>query len=116
MIKITIPNWKPTSLNKLMRMHWGQRSKIIKGDKELIAHYSKDMPKATTKRRVSLHIVLGKGSRQIDHDNLLKSLVDGLVSSGMLLDDRPDCMAIGDIAYSRGERDETIITLEDLWA
>jgi hypothetical protein len=114
MIEITIPNWRPTSLNKLMRMHWAARNKLVKADKALIAAYSIGKPKAEGKRRVSLHIVLSGRQRATDPDNNHKLINDGLVSCGMLVDDTVEFVEIGTVAFSRGNVTETIIKLEDL--
>lgn len=113
-MKVTIPNWRPISLNVLMRMHWAARNKRVRSDKALIAAYSSGIPKATGKRMVSLHVVLGKGGRQLDADNSFKVLLDGLVFNRLLIDDSPKWVELGNITYSRGKENETTITLEDL--
>ena len=45
------------------------------------------IPRATGKRRVSLHVTLGKGMREFDYDAPWKSLNDAMKHAGLIVDD-----------------------------
>jgi hypothetical protein len=68
---VTIPNFTPLSVNKLLSLHPYSRSRAKRGDYELVAYYAKLawVPPATGHRKVSVEIVLGKGQRGGDPDN-----------------------------------------------
>lgn len=76
------------------------------------------MPKATGKRRVSMEITMGKGMREYDFDNSWKSLLDGLVKAGMLVDDRNAYCQLGTITHIRDSSKwnewGTTVILEDV--
>lgn len=86
---ITIPQWKPVSVNKFRNPY--ARHGLKKKDAATIHKQCllvDKIPAAKGKRKVDTHIILksGKG-RPIDPDNVLKSLLDALVKCGMLKDD-----------------------------
>lgn len=113
-----IPDWMPTSLNKLVNSHWAVASKYKKADRNLIALYatSQEIPKATRKRRVSLRVVLPKGQRSLDNDNVWKSLLDALKHCKLLVDDTPKyCETTTPVWLRSGtELKETFVILEDM--
>ena len=108
MVTITIPNWHPAPLNKLMRNRW-EAARLKKADREIIAHYASKSPKANSKRRVSLTITLAKGQRACDPDAYTKSLLDGLVHCGQLVDDSRLWCEIEAIKFERGNKSTTIL-------
>jgi Holliday junction resolvase RusA-like endonuclease len=110
---ITIPTYKPPSLNEFLGKHWSVGYKLKNDCKWLVMYYSKDLEKATDKRRVDMHIVLGKGARKLDADNAWKIILDSLRHAGMLVDDSPEYCVTTEPTYSRGEP-QTIITLTDV--
>lgn len=112
---LTLPSYTPTSTNALMRSVRA-RIRLKKSDREIICHYAREqgLPLAMCKRRVSVAITLGKGQRQMDPDNVLKSLLDALVCAGLLVDDGPRWVQLGEVTWHRGER-KTVITLEDIY-
>lgn len=116
---IYVPKWRPTSLNKLMYATVGQRIRLKKHDTEMVGvffHLSK-VPKATSKRRVSLKITLGPRQKQYDDDNAWKSCLDGLVTCGALVDDSGAWCERGDLTwffYRKDYEPGTVIELEDL--
>lgn len=116
--RIAIPDWKPTSVNSLLRSHWSRRSKIKTADADMVAVYARiaGVPQASGKRRVSISVLVkpGKGGRLPDPDNLLKSTLDALVKCGLLLDDSADRCSIGSIDVERGSETSTAIYLQDL--
>lgn len=110
---ITIPNWRPNLLNELLAVHWSKAAKRKKASGNIVRCYTAHLPKATVKRRVKLHVVLGKGQRQFDVDAPWKDLLDALVKAGMLVDDSPKWAEIVPVEFSRGDM-AAVITLEDL--
>jgi hypothetical protein len=85
---LDIPRWRPALLNELMR---SVKSKIRlkKLDREMVwgSALEQKIPKATGKRRVSLHVTLGKGMREFDYDAPWKSLNDAMKHAGLIVDD-----------------------------
>lgn len=114
---LTIPNWKPTSTNKLITSHWAVARKLKKADADIIAGYAihQAIPKATGKRRLSFTVYVSGRGRITDADNCLKSLCDGLVKCGLLVDDSPTWMELGKMEVIRGGS-ATVIILEDITA
>lgn len=114
--RLIIPNWRPALLNN-MKGHWSNAARLKKLDRKAVWAHSLEqkIPRATGKRRVSLHIVLPKNGKKSDYDAPWKSLLDALVHAGMLIDDAPDYVEQGEITYSRDWYNPcTVIILEDL--
>lgn len=112
---VFIPQWRPASLNQLMTGKLRNRMRLKKSDRYIITFYCCRLPKAQGKRRVTLHIVLGTRMNAYDYDNAWKSLLDGLVKCGMLIDDKPGLVEQGALTYSRNPAEwGTRITLEDI--
>lgn len=112
---VFIPQWRPASLNQLMNGKLRDRMRLKKSDRQIISFYCCRLPKATGKRRVTLHVVLGKRMNEYDYDNAWKSLLDGLVKCGALVDDRAEYVEQGALTYSRDwDKWGTHIVLEDI--
>lgn len=113
---LTIPRWTPTTLNRLLRMHWSARQRRLRADADLLAVYSllQKVPKAAGKRRVAIELTVGLRSHRPDCDNVLKSSFDALVKAGLLLDDGPDACELGAVVVRFGRGRETTFTLQDL--
>jgi len=111
-----IPNWTPTSVNKLLSAHYKGRNKIKQKDYELIAGHAmaQGISPAVLKRRVSLHLVVEKGQRMGDESNLWKILEDGLVNCRLLVNDSPRWIERGKVNWSRGTSRETFVILEEV--
>jgi len=112
-MKILIPNYKIPSLNEYVGKHWSVGHKLKNECKQLVMAYGRHIPPAEKKRRVDIHMVLGKGRRKLDPDNCRKLVHDALVHTGALWDDNDEWCQIGDITYSRGDP-STEITLTDV--
>lgn len=90
--KITIAD-TPTSLNKLLRMHWAARKRIKErfGGAVFIGIMQSQIPnnfQAIPKKiKLKIKIYVGGRGRLPDGDNLLKHLFDLLVENGVLYDD-----------------------------
>lgn len=113
---VVIPNWKPTSVNKLLGSHWAAARKKKSADMNMVGMYvvSAGIPKATGKRRLSFEVSIKGRGRRPDPDNFLKVLCDGLVKCGMLVDDSSKWVEYGKMNVVSGDKLETIITLEDV--
>ncbi len=109
-----IPDWAPTPVNKLYDHHWASRRKHKKSDAEIVAYYARNVPKASQKRAVSLHVVFPPGKRMPDVDAYAKSLLDSLVHCKLLVNDSSAWCVLNPVAYSRGQVAVSFITVEDV--
>jgi len=112
---ITIPDWNPTPLNKLLG-HWAKAARKKKSDARIVWAYavSAQVPKATGKRSLQVVITLAKRQRACDPDSYFKSLNDALVCCGMLIDDNRQGVELLPVKFERAERKATRIILRDL--
>ena len=113
---IKIPHWRPASLNK-MKGHWAAH-KLKKRDRNMIWNYCQivdKIPPATGKRMIHMHITT-KDRRQVDPDNVMKSLLDALKQCGMLVDDSDKWCDWTKPTLEVGDKQTwgTKITLEDI--
>jgi hypothetical protein len=110
--RLVIPDFVPTPLNKLMRGRIRDRIRLARGDRDLIAYYAREqrLPRATGRRRVTITVT---GTRA-DPDNVLKSLLDGLVQAGLLVDDSSRWLELGGLEVSVSGPRQTTVVLEDL--
>lgn len=113
---IEIPNWQPTTLNRLLGGHWAKAARKKKSDARMVWAYaaSAQVPKATCKRSLQLTIILAKRQRAPDPDAHFKSGCDALVRCGLLTDDNRQGVELLPIRYERSERKGTRIVLKDL--
>jgi hypothetical protein len=81
---LDIPRWRPALLNELMRSV-KDKIHLKKLDRKMVCTYAwqAKIPRATGKRRVSLHVTLGKGMREFDNDAYQKSLYDAMKHAGL---------------------------------
>lgn len=107
---VEIPGWRPPSLNRYLSDHWMRRRTMKRKVAAIIAAacFLARVPRATTRRRVSIRLAVPSG-RHPDHDNITKALYDGLVAAGALVDDGPDWCETGLYQTERGELKTTII-------
>lgn len=113
--RMTIPNWKPPTLNVLMRGKIKTRIALGKATKAIVAGYAlkEEVPKAGGRRRVNVFVVLEGRQREADTDAYWKGLLDALVSCGLLLGDKSAHVQLGEVMHERG-KSGTVIVLEDL--
>ena len=111
-----ILDWMPTPLNRLLGQHWGKASRCKRDDAAeiRIAMASQHVPPATTKRRLTVLVVLPPKRRAPDPDALTKSLADALVHAGALKNDSHLWVEHGPVQFARGQRLTTFVTLETL--
>jgi len=84
---ITIPQWHPVTINKLLASHFGKRIKLKKLDVQMIGAYSRHIPKAHKLRRVEIMVYAEGSGRRPDGDAHTKSVLDALVQNKLLTDD-----------------------------
>lgn len=113
--RLVIPDWRPTPLNRLLR-HWATAAHLKRVDREMVMGYAiqAGIPKATTRRRVRLVVTLPKGRKAFDPDAPWKGVLDGLVHTGLLVDDSAKWVELAPVEFRKGDRLETTIELEDL--
>jgi Holliday junction resolvase RusA-like endonuclease len=111
-----ILDWMPTPLNRLLHQHWGNANRLKADDAAEIgiAMLGQHVPVATTKRRLSVLVVLPPRRRAPDPDSLTKSLADALVHAGALKNDSHLWVEHGPVQFARGQRLTTYVTLETL--
>lgn len=112
---IEIPNWHPARLNLLMGVHWAIAGRRKTSDMQMMAAYAckKLIPKAPGKRLVEIIIQVTKG-RAPDPDAYHKSVLDGLVRTGYLLDDSEKWCEAPPAKIVRGKSKSTTIRLTDI--
>lgn len=115
---ISIPQWHPTPINRLLRMHPFKRGRVLKAEYEVVWAYVQQaqIPRATTRRRVAVTFVLQPGQRACDPDAQQKGLLDGLKNCGAIRNDNRTWIELQTPQYRRGTAREwgTEIELEDL--
>ena len=81
-----------------------------------MAYYAKlaGIPNALDKRRVSLEITLVGRQKEADPDAYWLDLLDALVQSHLLIDDKDQFCEMGKVTYQRGEKSKTVIVLEEV--
>jgi Holliday junction resolvase RusA-like endonuclease len=111
-----ILDWMPTPLNRLLGQHWGKANRCTRDDAAeiRIAMEQQHVPPATTKRRLTVLVVLPPKRRAPDPDALTKSLADALVHAGALHNDSHLWVEHGPVQFARGQRLTTYVTLETL--
>lgn len=114
--ELRIADWMPTPLNRLLGAHWGTRARLKRHDRELISYevQIQGVRSATGKRRVSVCITLPPRRRAVDPDAIWKVLLDSLVRAQLLVNDSARWCELGGVEFSRGEKLETVIRLEDV--
>lgn len=111
---IFIQDWHPTTLNKLLSLHWSRAGKLKKADKAVIWPYSFGIPNAEGKKSVEIIITLAGPGRSPDPDAYLKTVGDALVACGKLKDDNIHGVEWLPVKLERGKRKATKIVLRDM--
>lgn len=113
--ELTISGWTPTRLNQLFG-HWRKAHQLKKLDRQMIVLAARlaGLPPATGKRRVDLLLTLGPRQRPGDPDGLWKSLLDGLVAAGCLIDDSARWVELGAVEFERNTASASTIFLTDV--
>lgn len=116
MYTVTIPYWKPASVNRLINAHWttGSRAKLEAVQMIATYLYKSGVPKATGRRKVDISITQSGRGRTLDPDNLCKVVFDALKSTGYIIDDSSKWLDYTPPVITRGKVTETTITLTDV--
>lgn len=112
---VEIPGWVPPSINRYHHGHWAERSRVKKRAGRTVSEacFLAGVPRATTRRRLSIRLTLPRGRKAPDEDNIGKALRDGLTACGAIVDDAPEWIETGTYATETGEL-KTTLTLEDV--
>lgn len=112
---VEIPGWVPPSLNTYLGQHWSVGAKVKKRVAHVVAVAClvAQVPKATTRRRLSVHLSLPRGRKAPDEDNIGKALRDALTACGAIHDDAPEWVESGPYTQSVGPLG-TILRLEEI--
>lgn len=114
---LTITDWHPCPLNRLIGCHHGTRSKRKRHDRDLVIGLAlqQRLKPAIGPRRVRICLFLRRGQRGCDPDSYLKSALDALVAARLLVDDRDEMVRTEPVdLFRRAPRMATIFELEDL--
>ena len=112
---IDIPSWNPVPINKWRGRHWGVRHKLQRGQAAIIGVYAlqQGVPKATGRRKVRLTVY--KPGKAPDADAYDKSLLDALVTCGLLVDDSQEWIeGRMEVVVIKSKQRRTLIRLEDV--
>ena len=111
--RIEIQGWHPTLLNRLAGASIGHQTGIKRADaKQLYSHLLGVVPEAKGRRLVRLTLVYRRQCDWPDRDNVWKSLLDGLVKIGALVDDGPEWVEADRPVFDVGGK-ATILEMED---
>lgn len=112
---VEIPGWVPPSWNPTLGRHWSVGAKVKKRVAHVVAVAClvAQVPKATTRRRLSIHLSLPRGRKAPDEDNIGKALRDALSACGAIRDDAPEWVESGPYTQSVGSLG-TILRLEEI--
>jgi hypothetical protein len=113
---LRIPCWRPALINELLRSV-KDRIRRKKHDRSVVWAYAYQakIPPARGRRRVSLHVTLGRGMKRFDEDAWQKSGLDALKHAKLIVDDTTAGVEIGSLTFDRDPTDwGSIISLEDL--
>lgn len=114
---ITIPNYRPPRSNDLFRARMRKRMGLERECKQFVAYYSRDVPKAAGRRRVSMHVWLAVRQQLPDcEEDCLKAVLDGLTACGLIIDDSRRWCECPRTVFTKTllRQPRTVITLEDL--
>ncbi len=115
--EISVPNYRPPTSNALFRAKFRGRMALERECRQLIRCYSRGVPQAAGKRRVSMAVTLAVRQRLPDADEqCYKAVLDALANCGLLIDDsRRWCECVPtEFVPSRQRQPHTLITLEDV--
>lgn len=115
--EIMIPKWHPALINHMTEAHHMRIYRRKQADKRqlYITLLAYRIPPASTPRRLTLTLTYRRGQTACDPDAPFKSLLDGLVGIGALVDDSPEWLDLEKLRYGEpGGRRETLIRLEDI--
>lgn len=111
---LELKGWTPPSVNRLLGAHWSKRSKMKREVAGLLKWAALFViPDAKGKRLVSIEVNVPNMSHAPDADNVLKAMLDGCKTAGLIVDDKPKWLALGPVTVQKGAR-LTRIWIEEL--
>lgn len=114
MLTVEIPIPTP-SLNRLHRMHWGQRSRLRDQYETLFRIATSPTHRALKGEHRSVRIER-HAPRFLDHDNFVggcKALVDAMQRARLIWDDSPDYLTVDYIqTKAPAKRSKTVVVIE----
>jgi Holliday junction resolvase RusA-like endonuclease len=116
-VRIDLGHLPDSDLNPNRRLHYMNlyRAKAIAKDEAIALVLQQGRP-ATPYEKAHITITwIAKDKRRRDIDNLfasMKAYIDGLVAAGLIADDSAKAVSYT-LRYERGERDNTIIEVEE---
>lgn len=111
---ITIPNYTPPLLNKLLAMHWAKRGREKRICADLVKAYAVQagVPPAKCRRHVEFYFTgwarKHGGGNLPDSDALDKVMRDALVTAGLIVDDSDKWAEFEEPVIVRGPKQTTI--------
>lgn len=109
-----IPNYRPPRLNQHVGRHWSVKHKLRKEAADMIAAYSRNVPRATGRRGVRVAVLRKRAQGNLpDQDAYGKLFLDALKIAGMIVDDGPKWLDRVDWDIYRSDRDATVVTLTE---
>lgn len=112
---VRIDGWLPARVNELLNSHWAVAKRRKDSDRQMLQVACAKIPKAKGKRRVTLTWILGPTNKvKPDPDGVWKSLLDGLVRNGHLVDDHSHWCELMPVQFDRAKTKGILLTLEDV--
>jgi len=115
---IIIPHLPFRELSQNSRVHWAVKARAVKAQREEAGWLAKaqwqNRP-PMTHARISYEFTV-KDKRRRDISNLVsacKSLEDGIVDAGVVVDDDAKHLEVGHILLTRGDTEQIIIKVEE---
>jgi hypothetical protein len=114
--EVTIENWIPESLSRLMHINHWTAGKIKHDEAMKIATAFRDAgaTAAIGKRYLTMTLILSPRMRERDQDNVWKGTKDGLKRCRAVVDDSPKWLDHDKPLYERGPVKATRLRLEDV--
>jgi len=114
---LTIANWHPPRLNQCFGRHWRTAHRLKTATTDILAAeaHNQNVPQATGKRRVALHLYGWRRGVMPDLDAFSKLLCDSLKRAGLLVDDSPTWLdGLVQVTLTRSAEKKTVLILEEV--
>jgi len=118
-LKLTIEHLPDPELSPNARIHWrvkAQAVRIARAEVGWLAkaewHSEKPMPRAVVSYEFTVTVI-----RLRDQDNFItrcKAWQDGLIDAGILVFDDSKHLKIGSVSFIKGDKNQTVITVQEL--
>jgi hypothetical protein len=114
--RLDIPAWTPALASALLHAHPAEAARLQQHDRETVTHFARlqDVPRAAGPRQVQVKLHGWPRGCLPATDAPLRSLLDALVSAGLLVGDSPRWCELAGVRYVRSAERRTVVTLEEL--